>query len=145
MPRGHGAPAAAPSKRGAWGEGELAAAGTIMLGERAAAAPLHAAPPAAASAEDSADDSEDGVFEGPSPAAAWAPAPEFGAPPPRDTATAHAQGPPADDVFVEDVEDDFGGDEVGVAARGAVVGGPSIEPIDLAAKLAAFERALEEE
>jgi hypothetical protein len=75
----------ATSKRGAWGEGELTAAGTVMLGD-SAVAPLHAAVPAAASADDSEDDGS-GVFEGPTLRAAWAPPVGSWAPGPFDGPT----------------------------------------------------------
>lgn len=117
-------------KRGGWGEGALAAPGTLMVGSQA--------PPA---------DADEDVFggcdawgtPGPHAIAAAARAPQTGAngvAAPHNTCVVANLGSAADDAVVEDFEDEDVTAEL--AAQGALPG-------DLAAKLAQYERMLEED
>lgn len=113
------------TKHGGWGEGELAAAGTIMLGEQAAVGGEHSRTAAAPG---------DDVF-GQSSAAdeVWGPQPGVSHSAAVLTAPYSAGAGLANDVVVEDVED--ADVETELAATGAL-------PDDLAAKLAQFEQML---
>ncbi|KAI8463854.1 MAG: hypothetical protein J3K34DRAFT_493975 [Monoraphidium minutum] len=116
---GGGGGGAGFAKPGGWGQGALAAPGTLMMGE-------------------AADGEDSNVFGAAAPPSGggWAQAPPAGAPRGGAAApAAHAGG--GGEVVVEDIEDEDAL-EAELAARGALPG-------DLASKLAQFEQMMEDE